>query len=322
MPDLNLDLDYFEHPKTKRLIGLLGKGAEVLPIKLWAYCGKYHKEHGRLTGYSTQEIESIVGWWGDPGVFIAAMVKVRLLDEEAGDYACHNWAKRNGHLEALSEKNRAAANARWNKLRKQRLEGMQTDAPGMPQASVVHPPGMPQPTNQPANQPTDQKQQPGEVPRTQPPSCKDLAEGKMNMETFIRVWWGAKEGNLSYPVLVQFIQLAHVHGDAAVGEAIIQAANQNVRRLSYVRGILTPKAKEQSRQSSAPRTGEAMPVGQLMGKVMKFPCEDHPEILVAEGEQCPKCYPKCEKCGEYHWTGETCEEWKTRMPEIRKLAQQ
>jgi hypothetical protein len=321
MPDLNLDLDYFAHPKTTRLIGLLGKGAEVLPIKLWAYCGKYHKEHGKLTGYSTQEIESIVGWWGDSGVFIQAMLKVRFLDDIGGDYACHNWAARNGHLEALSEKNRAAANARWDKIRKQRLDSMRDDASGMPQALPTHGSGMPQPTNLPTNQPTDQKQQQGEQARTSPPSGKDLRDGKVDLENFIRIWWGSKEGNLAYAILVQFVQLSKQYGEAAVGEAIIQAAKQNVRKLAYVQGILNPRAKEQPRQTSSPRTGEAKAVGELIAKVLKFPCEDHPEILVTAGEQCPLCFPKCKKCGEEHWIGETCEEWKARIPEIKKMLQ-
>lgn len=59
MASLNLDMDYFGHPKTKRLVGLLGRGAEVLPLRLWCHVGKYHAQDGRLAGYSPQEIEAI-----------------------------------------------------------------------------------------------------------------------------------------------------------------------------------------------------------------------------------------------------------------------
>ena len=324
MPDLNLDLDYFTHPKTQRLIGLLGKGAEVLPLRLWCYCGKYHTEDGRLTGYSAREIESLVGWWGDPGVLVDALIKVRFLEGEEENYLCHDWAERNGHIQALKERNQKAAKSRYDKLRgKDGDECGKLTASGAPQSESGTPhsdSGMPQPTNQPTNQPTDQKQQQGRV-LPQPPSGKDLQDGKMGMETFLRIWWGSKEGNLSYPILVQFVQMAKQYGPGAVGEAIIQAANQNVRKLAYVRGILAPKAKEQPRQTSAPRTGEAKAVGELIGKSLKYPCEDHPKILLAEGDFCPLCYPKCEKCGVNHWAGETCEEWKSRIPDLKNMLQ-
>ena len=67
MPYLNLDLNYFDHIKTKRLVGLLGRGSEVLPIRLWCACGKHRAESGKLDGYSAQEIESLVEWWGESG---------------------------------------------------------------------------------------------------------------------------------------------------------------------------------------------------------------------------------------------------------------
>ena len=70
MPYLNLDLDWFGHRKAVRLVGLLGQGADLYPIKLWAYVGKHHAETGRLEGYSEREIESICGWQGEPGKLV------------------------------------------------------------------------------------------------------------------------------------------------------------------------------------------------------------------------------------------------------------
>lgn len=72
MTNLNLDPDYFDHPKTNRLIGLLGRGAEGLPIKLWCFCAKYRAKDGNLIGYSPQEIELAVKWWGKPGEAVDA----------------------------------------------------------------------------------------------------------------------------------------------------------------------------------------------------------------------------------------------------------
>lgn len=117
MADLNLDPGYFKHRKTVRLIGLLGKGAEVLPIRLWAYYAEAHPDDdGRLTGYSTQEIESAAQWWGKPGEMVKGMRKVGFLDKDGETYSLHNWLDRQGHIKALKERSRKMNKARWAKL--------------------------------------------------------------------------------------------------------------------------------------------------------------------------------------------------------------
>jgi hypothetical protein len=143
MPYLNLDLDFFDHPKTKRLVGLLGRGAEVLPLRLWCYCGKYHSADGRLAGYSGQEIESLVGWWGKEGQMISAMQTVRML-EKAGEegWQVMNWEEHQGHIDALRQRGKAMAEARWAKLRASNAVSIAQVMPG--QCS-----DQPVPTNQP-----------------------------------------------------------------------------------------------------------------------------------------------------------------------------
>ncbi len=125
MPYLNLDLDYFDHPKTKRLIGLLGRGAEVLPLRLWAYCGKHHCADGRLAGYSGQEIESLVNWWGKSGEMIDAMKRVSFISKQGDGWEVCSWQEHQGHLAAFKVRARAAADARWKAIR---------DATSIPQA--------------------------------------------------------------------------------------------------------------------------------------------------------------------------------------------
>lgn len=140
MPYLNLDLDYFEHRKTVRLIGLLGRGAEVLPIKLWRYCGKFHAEDGKLIGYSQAEIEAQVGWWGKPGEAVAALCddRVRYLRKIDNGFEAVDWLEHQGHLKMFKERARTAANTRWGNA--------SSNASGMPQA--IHE-QCPVPTNQP-----------------------------------------------------------------------------------------------------------------------------------------------------------------------------
>lgn len=115
MPYLNVDLDFFEHPKTKRLVGLLGRGAEVIPIKLWAYCGKFHADTGRLAGYSEQEIEAMVDWWGKSGAMLQALLRVGFMAKEGADWFIVDWSEHQGHIAAFKARGRLMAQARWKK---------------------------------------------------------------------------------------------------------------------------------------------------------------------------------------------------------------
>lgn len=122
MPSINLDLDYFTHPKTTRLIGLLGRGAEVLPIRLWAYCGKYHSEDGKLAGYTDREIEAVCGWWGEPGKMVDAMIKCGgikhgfLHRDDDGTVLVTNWLEHAGHIVAYRKRSEALNRAKRDKL--------------------------------------------------------------------------------------------------------------------------------------------------------------------------------------------------------------
>ena len=118
MANLNVDLDYLDHPKTQRLARLLGNNAELIPIRLWIYCGKFHSEAGELPGYSAQEIESICKWRGQSGKAVKALLLVKFISElPGGGYAVHQWADHQGHIEAFKTRARAAATARWDKAR-------------------------------------------------------------------------------------------------------------------------------------------------------------------------------------------------------------
>lgn len=117
MAFLNLDMDFLTHPKTMRLVGLLGKGSEILLIRLWIYCGKFHCENGRLDGYTAQEIESHVGWWGRQGMAVEALIKLNFIEQTEEGFAVHDWKEHQGHIHALKVKGRAMANSRWSKLK-------------------------------------------------------------------------------------------------------------------------------------------------------------------------------------------------------------
>jgi hypothetical protein len=133
MPDIHFDVDYFSHPKTIRLIGILGKGSEVLPIRLWCWCAKYHSENGILADYSTDEIESVVAWWGEKGKFCEAMLKVGFLEQGKLGFYVHDFTSINGHLAAFKERSRKGNEARWRKIR----EGKEAESPPDPLRSPL-----------------------------------------------------------------------------------------------------------------------------------------------------------------------------------------
>lgn len=118
-PNINLRCDYFDHPKTRRLVGLLGRGAEVLPIRLWTYCGMFHAKDGKLSGYSEPEIESLAGWWGSKGAMLPALEAVNYAQREADEktWCMTDWMEHQGHIEALKVRARKGAAARWKKYR-------------------------------------------------------------------------------------------------------------------------------------------------------------------------------------------------------------
>ncbi len=118
MPYLNLDLDYFSHPKTRRLIGLLGGGSEVYPLRLWAYAGKFYASDGCLSDYSVQEFESALEWNGEKGELFEAMKKVGFVHQDSRGIYIHDWEDHAGHLKVFKERAQQAARERWGKYAK------------------------------------------------------------------------------------------------------------------------------------------------------------------------------------------------------------
>ena len=88
-----------------------------MPLRLWAYCGKFHCEDGRLAGYSEQEIESIAAWWGKSGLMVPAMEKAELMAKDDSGWLMLAWNEHQGHLAAFKAKGKAMAEARWNAAR-------------------------------------------------------------------------------------------------------------------------------------------------------------------------------------------------------------
>lgn len=145
MAYLNIDLDFPEHRKTKRLVSTLGRGTEALLLRIWCYLGKYQPECGRLIGLSPDEIETIAGWRGKAGAMVGAMLQCGWLERgEDGTYQARNWLDHQGHIAAFQRKGREMAAKRW--------AGHAPRTLGSNAASNAVSNALP---NQPTNQPTD-----------------------------------------------------------------------------------------------------------------------------------------------------------------------
>ncbi len=171
MPYLNLDVNYFNHIKTVRLVGLLGRGAAELPLRLWAHCGANIAKAGSLAGYSAQEIESLVGWWGKTGDCVEAMIKVGFIERTGEGFQVHDWDEHEGHLISYHYRAKEAAKARWASVK---------DATSIPQAlpngngsnaPAVQCSAIPDQLNQP-----DQLTKPNVKSRARAPFAKPTAE--------------------------------------------------------------------------------------------------------------------------------------------------
>jgi hypothetical protein len=113
MPYLNLDLNYLTNVKTRRLVCQLGRGSEMLPIRLWCHCASHHAEDGVLAGYSVEEIEFILEWKGARGKAVATLVKVGFLDTVERGFRVHNWMAHEGHISEFKRRSRIANATRW-----------------------------------------------------------------------------------------------------------------------------------------------------------------------------------------------------------------
>ena len=98
MTDIRLDVDLFNHPKTKKLKRQLGLEGVFSLIKLWMWAAKNRPE-GKLINLDIEDIEIAAEWEGKPGTFHATLVTLRWLDVINQDgneiYALHDWLDHN-----------------------------------------------------------------------------------------------------------------------------------------------------------------------------------------------------------------------------------
>lgn len=117
MPQLNLELDFLEHPKVMLLSEALGDWAEILPIRLWIFAAKFHSETGVIKGTAVNLIERHLKWRGKKGEGIETLVRYGFLDPVEDGYEVHDFLDHQGHIAAYKVRAKAASKARWGKVK-------------------------------------------------------------------------------------------------------------------------------------------------------------------------------------------------------------
>jgi hypothetical protein len=110
--DFRLSIDFWQHPKTKKLARRAGlEGVRSLQI-LWAWAA-CNRPSGSLTGMDNEDIELAADWNGEAGALVKALDELRWLDSTENGYALHDWQEHNPWA--------ADAEARGDKARLSRL---------------------------------------------------------------------------------------------------------------------------------------------------------------------------------------------------------
>ena len=92
--DIRLSVEFWRHPKTKKLIRRTGlEGARSLQILwLWAVV---NRPDGNLAGMDDEAIELAADWEGEEGRLASTLVDVAFLDGGAGERSLHGWLEYN-----------------------------------------------------------------------------------------------------------------------------------------------------------------------------------------------------------------------------------
>lgn len=149
------------HPKTKKAMRLLGvSAAELVGLLhfLWWWAEDYAQD-GDLSDYDVADIEAAVGWEGEPGRFVQALLdcgfggKAGFLERGAdGQLLIHDWYDYAGKLIQRRKEDLARKNAQHRKNSDGIPTEFQQNSSGIPDEKIRN---SHQPTNQPSPSPTN-----------------------------------------------------------------------------------------------------------------------------------------------------------------------
>lgn len=117
--DIRLSLDFFDHPKSKKLKKRLGLEGVMALLKLWAWTAG-NRPGGMLAGLDAEAVELAADWDGEEGAFVSTLLDLRLLDDIDGTFSIHDWEDHQAYASKSEERSsnaKKAAEARWSKAK-------------------------------------------------------------------------------------------------------------------------------------------------------------------------------------------------------------
>lgn len=154
---VELDVDFFDHPKTVDLRARIGdKNADVYPLRLWTWAAKYAR-NGFIN--TAQRLEYACGWQGDRGVLAEILVETGFLDSVSGGYKIHGWEDRSGNF--FQQYERKLVRMR-EYARQKRAGGVTVERHEVAPSTIGFPPKLEEPA--PAPPPAPKKEKPVGTP--------------------------------------------------------------------------------------------------------------------------------------------------------------
>ena len=138
--DIRLSLDFFDHPKSKKLKKRLGLEGVMALLKLWAWTAG-NRPGGMLTGLDVEAVELAADWGGEDGTFVSTLIDLRLLDDADGTFAIHDWGDHQAYAsksEERSSKAKKAAEVRWSKAKEEREADTSNAQPMLTDATSIN----------------------------------------------------------------------------------------------------------------------------------------------------------------------------------------
>ncbi len=125
MPSINIELDYFQHFKTRRIIAKFGAGSEVVLIRLLCFAAKTFPKDGIFKELPLKELIFLadLSMFREPEKIIQGLVDVKSLKiTKKKWYAIHEWEEYQGHIMALKIRSQLANKKRWDNIRRMEAE--------------------------------------------------------------------------------------------------------------------------------------------------------------------------------------------------------
>lgn len=101
--DIRISLDFFRHPKTKKLKKRLGADGVFALQALWVFTAQ-SRTNGILEGMDKEDVELAADWYGEEGVFADTLLAIGFLDYSDGVYSIHDWQVHNSYAATEEER--------------------------------------------------------------------------------------------------------------------------------------------------------------------------------------------------------------------------